>query len=154
MQKSKIKSFMDIALIQAKFSHTKDEVPIGAVIVNEKGIITAKSGNKNRELNDPTAHAEILAIRMACKKINSSKLFGYSIYVTLQPCEMCLHAILNAGISRLYYGAIDFENRMLQNKYNMICEEKSFNLEVYASINEKKCSSLIKSFFQGKRNLI
>ena len=73
MQKSKIKSFMDIALIQAKFSHTKDEVPIGAVIVNEKGIITAKSGNKNRELNDPTAHAEILAIRMACKKINSSR---------------------------------------------------------------------------------
>ena len=87
---------------------------LGALIADRKGQIFAKTRNKNRELNDPTAHAEILAIRKTCKELKSNKLFGYSIYVTLQPCEMCLHAILNARISRLYYGASDLENTSLQ----------------------------------------
>ena len=98
-----MKSYMKIALGEAKKALLKDEVPIGAVIVDKDGLITAKCGNKNRELNDPTAHAEIMAIRKACKKIKNNKLLGYSIYVTLQPCEMCLHAIINSRISNLYY---------------------------------------------------
>ena len=146
-----MKSFMEIALSEAKLALLKDEVPIGALIANRKGQIFAKSRNKNKELNDPTAHAEILAIRKACKKIKSNKLVGYSIYVTLQPCEMCLHAILNARISRLYYGASDLENISLQEVYKRISENKKFNIEIYSGINEKKCSDLLINFFKTKR---
>ena len=142
---------MKIALLEAKLAYLRNEVPVGAVIVNNKGLMSSKSGNKNRELNDPTAHAEILAIRKTCKELKSNKLFGYSIYVTLQPCEMCLHAILNARISRLYYGASDLENISLQKVYNTISKNKKFNIEIYSGINEKKCSDLLINFFRTKR---
>ena len=146
-----MKSFMEIAFSEAKLAFLKDEVPVGALIANRKGQIFAKTRNKNRELNDPTAHAEILAIRKTCKELKSNKLFGYSIYVTLQPCEMCLHAILNARISRLYYGASDLENINLQKVYNTISKNKKFNIEIYSGINEKKCSDLLINFFRNKR---
>ena len=146
-----MKSFMEIAFSEAKLAFLKDEVPVGALIANRKGQIFAKTRNKNRELNDPTAHAEILAIRKTCKELKSNKLFGYSIYVTLQPCEMCLHAILNSRISRLYYGASDLENISLQKVYNTISKNKKFNIEIYSGINEKKCSDLLINFFRTKR---
>ena len=146
-----MKSFMEIAFSEAKLAFLKDEVPVGALIADRKGQIFAKTRNKNRELNDPTAHAEILAIRKTCKELKSNKLFGYSIYVTLQPCEMCLHAILNARISRLYYGASDLENINLQKVYNTISKNKKFNIEIYSGINEKKCSDLLINFFRTKR---
>jgi len=146
-----MKSFMEIAFREAKLAFLKDEVPVGALIADRKGQIFAKTRNKNRELNDPTAHAEILAIRKTCKELKSNKLFGYSIYVTLQPCEMCLHAILNARISRLYYGASDLENINLQKVYNTISKNKKFNIEIYSGINEKKCSDLLINFFRTKR---
>ena len=146
-----MKSFMEIAFSEAKLAFLKDEVPVGALITNREGQIFAKTRNKNRELNDPTAHAEILAIRKTCKELKLNKLFGYSIYVTLQPCEMCLHAILNARISRLYYGASDLENISLQKVYNTISKNKKFNIEIYSGINEKKCSDLLINFFRTKR---
>ena len=142
---------MEIAFSEAKLAFLKDEVPVGALITDREGKIFAKTRNKNRELNDPTAHAEILAIRKTCKELKSNKLFGYSIYVTLQPCEMCLHAILNARISRLYYGASDLENISLQKVYNTISKNKKFNIEIYSGINEKKCSDLLINFFRTKR---
>ena len=142
---------MEIAFSEAKLAFLKDEVPVGALIADRKGQIFAKTRNKNRELNDPTAHAEILAIRKTCKELKSNKLFGFSIYVTLQPCEMCLHAILNARISRLYYGASDLENISLQKVYNTISKNKKFNIEIYSGINEKKCSDLLINFFKTKR---
>ena len=146
-----MKSFMEIAFSEAKLAFLKDEVPVGALITNREGQIFAKTRNENRELNDPTAHAEILAIRKTCKELKSNKLFGYSIYVTLQPCEMCLHAILNARISRLYYGASDLENISLQKVYKTISKNKKFNIEIYSGINEKKCSDLLINFFRTKR---
>jgi len=149
-----MKSFMEIAFSEAKLALLKDEVPIGALIANKEGQSIAKTGNKNRELNDPTAHAEILAIRQACNKIKSNRLVGYSIYVTLQPCQMCLHAILNARISRLYYGASDLENISLQKEYKTISQNKKFNIEIYSGINEKKCSDLLRDFFKTKRIII
>ena len=149
-----MKSFMKIALIEANQSLIVDEVPVGAVIVNQKGLIIAKSGNRNRELNDPTAHAEILAIRMACVKNNSDKLFGCNIFVTLQPCEMCLHAIIKSRIARLYFGASDTRNDMLQNTYYSISKNKNLKLEIYPNIFEKECSTIIKKFFKDKRNKV
>ena len=132
-----MKSFMEIAFSEAKLAFLKDEVPVGALIANRKGQIFAKTRNKNRELNDPTAHAEILAIRKTCKELKSNKLFGYSIYVTLQPCEMCLHAIINSRISNLYYGASDMGNEELQIKYKSFAENKNLKIDIYPSINEK-----------------
>ena len=146
-----MKSYMEIALREARLAFLKDEVPIGAVIVNKKGKIASKSRNKNRELYDPTAHAEILAIRMACKRFKTDKLFGYSMYVTLQPCEMCLQAIINAGISNLYYGATNTENENNQKKYVSISGDQNLKMEIYPSINEKKCSDLLVNFFKSKR---
>ena len=124
--------------------------PFGCVIVKNNKII-AEGHNQVTANNDPTAHAEILAIRMACNKIKSDRLVGYSIYVTLQPCEMCLHAILNARISHLYYGASDLENISLQKVYKTISKNKKFNIEIYSGINEKKCSDLLVNFFKTKR---
>ena len=146
-----MKSFMEIAFSEAKLAFLKVEVPVGALIANRYGQIFAKTRNKNRELNDPTAHAEILAIRKTCKEIKSNKLVGYSIYVTLQPCEMCLHAIINSRISNLYYGASDMENEELQIKYKSFAENKNLKIDIYPSINEKKCSDLLINFFKSKR---
>ena len=146
-----INFFMNKAIEQANKAILCKEVPIGAVIVDKSGLIIAKSGNKNRELNDPTAHAEIMAIRKACKKIKNNNLLGYSIYVTLQPCEMCLHAIINSRISNLYYGASDIENEELQIKYKSFAENKNLKIDIYPSINEKKCSDLLINFFKSKR---
>ena len=96
-----------------------------------------------------------LPVKLLCRKImkeiKSNKLVGYSIYVTLQPCEMCLHAILNARISRLYYGASDLENISLQKMYKTISKNKKFNIEIYSGINEKICSDLLINFFKTKR---
>ena len=148
-----MKSFMEIAFSEAKLAFLKDEVPVGALIANREGQIFAKTRNKNRELNDPTAHAEILAIRKTCKELKSNKLFGYSIYVTLQPCEMCLHAIINSKISYLFYGAQDFKNEILQKSYNSIMNSEKFKLEIYSNIHEKKCSQILNKFFENKRKL-
>ena len=142
---------MEIAFSEAKLAFLKDEVPVGALIADREGQIFAKTRNKNIELNDPTAHAEILAIRKTCKELKSNKLFGYSIYVTLQPCEMCLHAIINSRISNLYYGASDMENEELQIKYKSFAENKNLKIDIYPSINEKKCSDLLINFFKSKR---
>ena len=146
-----MKSFMEIAFSEAKLAFLKDEVPVGALIANREGQIFAKTRNKNRELNDPTAHAEILAIRKTCKELKSNKLLGYSIYVTLQPCEMCLHAIINSRISNLYYGASDVGNEDLQVKYKSFAEYKNLKIDIYPSISEKECSDLLINFFKSKR---
>ena len=92
-----------------------------------------------------------MAIRKACKKIKNNNLLGYSIYVTLQPCEMCLHAIINSRISNLYYGASDMENQELQIKYKSFAKNKNLKIDIYPSINEKKCSDLLINFFKSKR---
>ncbi|WP_421363695.1 nucleoside deaminase, partial [Agrobacterium rosae] len=98
--------FMDLALAEAQAAGSRDEVPIGAVLVLD-GRIIARSGNRTRELNDVTAHAEIAVIRMACEELGQERLTGADLYVTLEPCTMCAAAISFARIRRLYYGAND-----------------------------------------------
>ena len=98
---------MAFALEEARLAETRGEVPIGAVVVAPDGRIAARAGNRTRELSDPTAHAEILAIREACQAIGSERLVDYALYVTLEPCPMCAAAISFARIRRLYYGATD-----------------------------------------------
>ena len=147
----KFKSFMKIALAEAKNAARREEVPVGAVIVNEHGEIVAKAGNRIRELKDPTAHAEILTIREACHKHKSERLIGHYIYVTLEPCQMCLHAIINARITRLYYGASDTSDTPIELLTITGKSKDNSLLEIYPSINEKESAELIKKFFSDRR---
>ena len=101
------KSHMDKALEAARAAGARGEVPVGAVLVAPDGVLLAVAGNRTRELNDPTAHAEMLVIREACAKLGNERLTGCDLYVTLEPCPMCASAISHARIARVYYGASD-----------------------------------------------
>ena len=98
---------MDVPLDEARPAGARGEVPVGAVIVGPGGDVVARAGNRTRELHDPTAHAEVLALRAACAAMGSGRLPGHDLYVTLEPCPMCAAAISAARVARLYYGAAD-----------------------------------------------
>ena len=143
---------MEIALSEAKNAARREEVPVGAVIVNKNGKIIAKDGNRTQEMKDPTAHAEILTIRKACQRQKSERLVGHDIYVTLQPCKMCLEAIINARLKRLYYGAPD-TSIPASDVYDITNDkaQQSLALEIYPSIGEDESIKLIKKFFKERR---
>jgi tRNA(adenine34) deaminase len=101
------RSHMDAALAEAEAAGLRGEVPVGAVVVSPRGDVVARAGNRTRELNDPTAHAEMLAIRAACAAVGSERLGGHALYVTLEPCAMCAGAIAAARLEKVYYGASD-----------------------------------------------
>ena len=101
------RSHMDLALEEARAAGRRGEVPVGAVVVAPDGTVVARAGNRTRELCDPTAHAEVLAIRAACAALGSERLVGHALYVTLEPCAICAGTIAAARIARVYYGASD-----------------------------------------------
>ena len=105
---------MKLALSEAEKAKDRDEVPVGAVIVNQKNEIISSNGNRMRELNDPTAHAEILVIRNACKTLKTTKLFDFSLFTTLEPCAMCAMAISLVGIKNLYFATEDKKKDVLK----------------------------------------
>ncbi|MBM5781987.1 MAG: nucleoside deaminase [Pelagibacterales bacterium] len=145
------KDFIAEALKQAKIAFEKDEVPVGAIIV-EDGKIIALAHNHNLTLKDPTAHAEIVALRIASEKKQTSRLDNCDLYVTLEPCTMCAAAISLARIRRVYYcindekfGAIENGVRFFNNKS---CHHKP---EIYSGFSEKEAKELMTSFFKNKR---
>jgi len=144
-------NLMEEALKQAKIAFEKDEVPVGAIIV-ENGKIIASAFNQNLALNDPTAHAEILALRKAAEIKNSSRLDECDIYVTLEPCTMCAAAISLARIKRVYYALSDEKFGAVENGVrffsNSNCHHKP---EVYSGINESESKKLLQNFFKNKR---
>lgn len=139
------------ALAQAKIAFAKDEVPVGAIVV-DNGKIIARTHNQNLELNDPTAHAEILALRQAAIIKNSSRLDDCDLYVTLEPCSMCASAIALSRIKRLYYGAQDQKFGAVENGARIFnsssCHHKP---EIYSEISAKESASLLQDFFKNKR---
>ena len=139
--------FMQEALNQAKIAFAKDEVPVGAVIVCDGEIIT-KSFNHNISLNDPCAHAEILALKQAAEIKNSPRLDDCDLYVTLEPCMMCLGAISWARIKNLYFGAFDEKFGAISNGFIFKNYHKP---EIYCGINEEEAKKLIQDFFRTKR---
>lgn len=146
-------SFMNEALLEAKKAFDKDEVPVGAIIYDNKSQnIIARCHNQNRLLKDSTAHAEILAIRLACKVRNSSFLDGCDIYVTLEPCPMCAWAISLARINRLYYALCDPKSGAIENGskifQSQLCSHKP---EIYSDINWQESKQLLQDFFIQKR---
>jgi len=139
------------AIIEAKKASKRGEIPVGAVITQGDKII-ASAGNMVEKTNDPTAHAEILAIRKACKVLNTKFLTNCDIYVTLEPCAMCAKAISLARIRRLYFGAYDIKGGAVINGeliFNQLsCNHKP---EIYDGINEAECKKLLQDFFVSIR---
>lgn len=144
-------SAMDAALMEARRAESMGEVPIGAV-VTLNGAIIAQAGNRTRTINDPTAHAEILAIRMACEAIGSPRIADCDLYVTLEPCAMCAGAISHARVRRLYYGASDIKGGAVENGPRFFGQPTCFHApEVYSGLSEIESAEMLKAFFKGLR---
>lgn len=145
-------SHMDAALAEARAAAARGEVPVGAVLVGPDGKIVAAEGNRTRELKDPTAHAEILAIRAACAARGSERLEGFDLYVTLEPCPMCAAAISFARIRRLYYGAPDPKSGGVAQGARVFAHPQCHHApEVYDGIGADAAGDLLRRFFAAKR---
>lgn len=145
-------SHMEQALAEARAAAERGEVPVGAVVVGPAGTVIAAAGNRTRELNDPTAHAEILAIRAACAALGSERLSGHDLYVTLEPCAMCAAAIAAARIARLYFGASDPKSGGVLHGARVFSHAQSHHIpEIYDGIAAAEAETLLKMFFKSKR---
>ena len=143
---------MQLALVEAKAAADRGEVPVGAVVVSESGQVLARAGNRTRELADPTAHAEVLAIRAACTALKSERIVGCDLYVTLEPCAMCATAISFARIRRLYFGAWDPKGGGVDNGPRIFSQPTCHHAaEVYGGLDETRASEILKSFFAARR---
>lgn len=146
-------SYMDTALLEARAAAERGEVPVGAVVVDPDGAIVARAGNRTRELNDPSAHAEMLAIRAACKTLGQERLAGHDLYVTLEPCPMCAGVISFARIARLYYGAADPKSGGVAQGARVFEHSQCHHRpEVYAGIAEAESAAILSAFFAEQRN--
>ena len=143
---------MDVALDEARAAAARGEVPVGAVVVAPGGEIIARAGNRTRELADPTAHAEMLAIRAACARLGQERLMGHDLYVTLEPCPMCAAAISAARIARLYYGASDPKSGGVAFGARVFSHPQCHHVpEVYDGLSEAEASALLLGFFADRR---
>ena len=143
---------MDEALAEARAAAERGEVPVGAVMVSPAGEIVARAGNRTREMNDPTAHAEILAIREACSAAGSERLPGHALYVTLEPCAMCAAAIAAARVARLCYGAADPKSGGVAQGARVFAHPQCHHVpEVFDGISATASEALLKGFFQIRR---
>jgi cytidine deaminase len=144
-------SFMDAALAEARAAALAGEVPVGAVVVRE-GVVIARARNRMRELVDPTAHAEMLAIREACRVLGSERLTGCDLWVSLEPCPACAGAIAAARLSRLYYAASDPKSGgVAQGPRVFDHPQAHWAPEIYGGIGEAEAAALLKDFFAARR---
>ena len=149
---TEFQSHMAIALDEARAAGDRGEVPVGAVVVAPGGQIVARAGNRTRELSDPTAHAEVLALRAACAVAGSERLVDHDLYVTLEPCPMCAAAISFARIARLYYGAADPKSGGVAQGPRVFAHPQAHHVpEVYDGIGAGEAEGLLKDFFAAKR---
>jgi tRNA(adenine34) deaminase len=145
-------TYMQEAIEEAHKARLIDEVPIGAVVVY-KGEVIGRGHNQRETLGDPTAHAEMIAIRQAAERVGSWRLTGAALYVTLEPCPMCAGAIVNARISTLVYGAEDPKAGAVSSLMNLV-QDKRLNhsvTEVIAGIRQAECAQLLRDFFRQLR---
>ena len=144
-------SFMDMALAQARMAGAAGEVPVGCVIVRD-GAVIARSGNRTLADRDPTAHAELVAIRAAAALLGSERLDDCDLYVTLEPCAMCAGALSFARIRRLYYGAADAKGGAVENGVKFFASPSCHHRpQVYSGLAEAEASALLKDFFRERR---
>jgi tRNA(adenine34) deaminase len=144
-------SHMGTALEEARQAGARGEVPVGAVIVCN-GEVIAAAGNRTLELKDPTAHAEMLAIRAACVATGSERLPGCDLYVTLEPCPMCASAISFARLARLYFGADDIKSGGVRHGARIFAQATCHHVpEIYDGIEAQLCAQLLQAFFKKRR---
>jgi len=142
---------MALAFDEAKAAALRGEVPVGAVVVRD-GTMLASAGNRTLELKDPTAHAEMLALRLACEAIGSERLTGCDLYVTLEPCPMCAAAISFSRIRRLYFGAGDPKGGAVENGVRLYESPTCHHApEVYGGLRESEAAALLRDFFRERR---
>ncbi|RDJ23677.1 nucleoside deaminase [Bosea caraganae] len=142
---------MTRALDEAREAAARGEVPVGAVVMRD-GKVLASAGNRTLELKDPTAHAEMLALRLACEEIGSERLIGCDLYVTLEPCPMCAAAISFSRIRRLYFGAPDPKGGAVENGVRLYASPTCHHApEVYGGLGESEAAGLLRQFFRERR---
>jgi tRNA(Arg) A34 adenosine deaminase TadA len=145
-------SYMRLAIQEAKSAARRGEVPVGAVLVNASGEVVAKAGNAPISICDPTAHAEVLALREAAYISGNYRLSGLTLYVTLEPCTMCAGAISNARISRVVYGASDAKGGAVENGVRFFEQPTChYKPDVTGGVLAQDCAVLLKNFFRARR---
>lgn len=144
---------MDLALAEARAAAARGEIPVGAVIADPAtGRVLARAGNRARERADPSAHAEMLAIRAACRALGSERLVGLDLYVTLEPCAMCAGAIAAARLARVFYGAPDPKSGGVEQGARVFSHPQAHHApEVFGGIAEAEAAALLRAFFAGRR---
>lgn len=144
--------YMKLAIEEAQKAFVLNEVPVGAVAVAESGEILAREHNRSISLNDPSAHAEILALRKAASRVGNYRLMGVTLFVTIEPCPMCAGACVLARIRRLVYGTVDSKAGACESLYNIVQDERlNHRIEVTAGVMEQECREVIQAFFRAKR---
>lgn len=140
------------AVIEAQQAAREDEVPVGAILVSENATVLAKTHNQTITRCDPTAHAEILAIRSAAEALGNFRLLNTTLYVTIEPCIMCMGALLHARVSKIIYGAKDPKWGAAGSCYNLAADPRlNHVIDVEGGVLEKECRELIQTFFKAKR---
>lgn len=143
---------MQIALAEARAAAARGEVPVGAVLLDPAGRVVARDGNRTRERHDPTAHAELLVIRAACRAARSERLPGHVLYVTLEPCPACAAVIGSARLARLVYGAADPKSGGVAQGPRIFAHPQCHHRpEIIDGIAETDCAALLRAFFAAKR---
>lgn len=144
--------WMSQALLQARLAAVCDEVPVGAVLTNEENELIAEGHNQPISSVDPTAHAEIIVLRGAARKLNNYRLPNTTLYVTLEPCTMCVGALVLARVKRIVYGAVEPKTGAIESAHRLF-EESKFNHipEIFGGICRDECSALLSDFFENKR---
>ena len=144
--------FMQIALAEAEKARDLEEVPIGACIVSAEGELLASASNRTITNSDPTAHAEILALRAAAEKLGNYRLTGATVYTTIEPCAMCAGALVNARVSRLVFGAHDERFGAVETKFRL-CDSQELNhrMEIESGVLADECRRLMQEFFRERR---
>ncbi len=144
---------MDAALAQARAAAARGEVPVGAVLIDPAGQVVAEAGNRTRELSDPSAHAEMLVIRQACRASGSERLPGHVLFVTLEPCAMCAAAIAAARIARVVYGAEDPKSGGVAHGARVFSHPQAHHRpEVIDGLGATQSEALLRAFFQARRS--
>ena len=147
-----ILSPMQLALAEAEAAAARGEVPVGAVVVSATGVVLAAAGNRTEADHDPSAHAEMLALRAAARRLGSPRLTGCDLYVTLEPCAMCAQAISFARIRRLYFGARDPKGGGVEHGARVFAQPTCHHRpEVYGGMEEGKAAEMLRSFFKDRR---
>ncbi|SDS56426.1 tRNA(adenine34) deaminase [Microlunatus soli] len=143
---------MSVALEQADHAAAHDDVPIGAVVVNPEGLVISAAGNERELTGDPTAHAEVLAIKRAAETIDGWRLDDHTLVVTLEPCTMCAGALVQARIGRLVFGAYDPKAGAVASLWDVVRDSRlNHRVEVTGGIDEEACGRVLRDFFEHRR---